>query len=258
MLIFSWYFRWLYYIDVNNVYHRGPLYLVPVFITIGLIFIAAFITIKKRKNIERKSFISLVFFSVPPLICIILQIIFYGMSLILNSVVLSLFVVFLNIQNHNIYTDYLTGVYNRKKLDLYLKEKVDASTENKSFSAISIDLNDFKSINDNFGHDIGDNALTTSAELLKSCIRSNDFIARYGGDEFCIVLGISSRIDLERLICRINNSVNEYNENSNMPYKLGFSMGYAVYDYNSHMKMEEFIKEIDRLMYENKNANKGL
>jgi len=77
-----------------------------------------------------------------------------------------------------------------------------------------IDLNDFKSINDSFGHGVGDHALQISAEILKSCIRTNDFIGRYGGDEFVIVLDISDIKDLEEIVYRINNSAEIYNESS--------------------------------------------
>lgn len=256
VLILSQFFGWFYYIDLDNIYHRGPFFLLSAFITIALMFIAFVITVKYRKRLEKKYFLSLVFFAIPPFACIILQIAFYGMSLILNSVVLSLLVVFLNIQNRSIYTDYLTGVNNRKRLDAYLKEKVSTSTKDKCFSAILIDINNFKSINDTFGHDMGDNALENAAKLLKNCLRSNDFIARYGGDEFCIVLDVSNMIDLEAMACRINNCVEKYNESSSQPYKLEFSIGYAVYDYHSHMKAEEFQKQVDILMYENKQTIK--
>ena len=156
------------------------------------------------------------------------------------------------------HTDYLTGVNNRKKLETYLKERINSSTKKKTFSAILIDLDNFKYVNDAFGHDMGDNALETSAKLLKSCIRSNDFIARFGGDEFCIVLDVSDRDNLEKTVCRINDCIEKYNESGIQPYKLGFSMGYDVYDYHSHMKVEEFQKHIDMLMYENKRANKEI
>jgi len=258
MVVLSQYFGWLYYIDLDNIYHRGPLFLFPVSITIVLIFAAYVLVVVNRKKIEKKYYFSLVFFAVPPFVCIILQIIFYGISLVLNSVVLSSLIVFLNIQNQNMHTDYLTGVNNRKKLEIYLKEKISTSTENKTFSAIMIDLDDFKFINDTFGHDMGDNALETCAKLLKSCIRSTDFIARFGGDEFCIVLDVSDKINLEAVVCRINDCIEKYNELGAKPYKLNFSMGYAVYDYHSHMTVEEFQKHIDTLMYENKRKNKEM
>jgi diguanylate cyclase (GGDEF)-like protein len=163
----------------------------------------------------------------------------------------------LNIQNHSMYTDHLTGVNNRKKLDAYLKEKVSLSTGEKGFSAILIDINNFKYINDTYGHDIGDNALETVAKLLKSCIRTNDFIARFGGDEFCIVLDISNISDLEAMVCRINNCLEKYNKSGTHLYELGFSMGYAVYAYHLHKSAEEFLKQVDILMYESKQAYKN-
>lgn len=257
ILIFSQFFGWFYYIDSDNIYHRGPFFLFPAFLTIMLLLVAFTITLINRRKLEKKSFLSLTFFAIPPFISIILQIKFYGISLMLNSVVLSLLVVFLNIQNHSMYTDHLTGVNNRKRLDAYLKEKVDSSTRDKSFSAILIDINNFKYINDTYGHDMGDNALETAAKLLKSCLRTNDFIARFGGDEFCIVLDTSNKTDLEAVICRINSCLETYKESGSHPYALGFSMGYAVYAHHLHMSAEEFLKQIDILMYEEKKAYKN-
>lgn len=258
MVVLSQFFGWFYYIDSENIYHRGPLFLLSASITIVMLLIAFVIIIVNHKKIQKRHFFALVFFAVPPCVCIILQIIFYGISLMLNSVVISLLIVFLNIQNHSLYFDYLTGVNNRKKLEIFLKDKISKSTAVKTFSAIMIDLDDFKSINDTFGHDMGDIALQTSAELLKSCLRTSDFIARYGGDEFYIVMDVCDNNDLEEIVGRIKNCIKEYNESGDQPYKLGFSMGYAVYDYHSHMKVEEFQKQIDTLMYENKQVNKQI
>lgn len=258
MVVLTQFFGWFYYIDSDNIYHRGPLFMLSVSLTVVLILVAFVLITANRKRIKKNHYYSLVFFAFPPFLCIILQITFYGISLVLNGMVLSLLIVFLNIQNQSIYTDYLTRVNNRKKLESYLKEKVSASTEDKTFSAILIDLNNFKSINDTFGHDAGDSALQISAKLISSCLRSNDFIARFGGDEFCIVMDLSDKDNLEGFVCRINKCVENYNESSNKPYKLGFSMGYAVYDYNSHMSVEDFQKQIDILMYKEKQTNKEI
>ncbi|MBU3193077.1 GGDEF domain-containing protein [Clostridium algidicarnis] len=258
MVVLTQFFGWFYYIDSNNIYHRGPLFLLSASITVALIALAFVLITVNQKNIEKKYYFSLVFFAVPPLICIILQVVFYGISLMLNSVVLSLLIVFLNIQNQSMHIDYLTGINNRKRLEAYLKQKVSTSNENKTFSAIMMDLDDFKSINDTFGHDVGDDALKLTAKLLKNCTRSKDFIARFGGDEFCIVLDISNKNELDCAIRRINDCTKKYNESSGKPYKISFSMGYAVYDYNSRMSVEEFQKQIDILMYENKRINKEI
>jgi diguanylate cyclase (GGDEF)-like protein len=258
ILLISQYFGWFYVIGPDNVYQRGSLFLLSALFTGSLLIVAFALIILNRKKIGKNHYFSLLFFAVPPLVCIILQIAFYGISLILNSIVLSLLIVFLNIQNHSMHTDYLTGINNRKKLESYLKKKVSMITENKTFSSILIDINNFKSINDTFGHDTGDEVLQISAKLLKSCIKSNDFIARFGGDEFCIIPDSSDMSEVEIIVQRINRYIEKYNETSGSPYKIGFSMGYAVYDYYSGMTSQDFQKHIDKLMYQNKRLNKNI
>lgn len=256
LLVLSQFNGWYYYIDSNNIYHRGPLFAVSASFTIGLLFWAMLLLHLHRIKIETKVYNSLLFFIVPPLMSIVFQIVFYGTSLILNSVVLSLLILFLNIQNRSIYVDYLTGVYNRKKLEIFLHEKVAKCQKDKTFSAILIDLNDFKDINDTFGHHIGDDALRTSAKLIKDCIRSNDFLARYGGDEFCAVLEISDKKELDEIVERIQSHIKKYNESGAKPYQIELGMGYAVYDYQSEMAVEDFQRHIDILMYEHKETYK--
>ncbi|MHB1154342.1 MAG: GGDEF domain-containing protein [Eubacteriales bacterium] len=252
MLLFSQYFKWYYYIDSNNIYHRGSLYLLSASVVIILLIAATFMVILNRRRIDRKHFFPLIFFAVPPFICIFLQIKFYGISMMINSVVFSMLIMFLNTQTRSIYIDHLTGVYNRKKLESYLKKKVHKCMPNKTFSAVMIDMDNFKNINDTLGHNIGDEALKNYANLLKSCLKQDDFISRYGGDEFCIVLNLSDMASLEKIVGKIKHCAEKYNETNDRPYKLGMSMGYAVYDYHSHMNAEEFQHLIDRLMYDDK------
>ncbi len=250
-------FGGFYYIDAENVYHRGPLFLLSASIAVGFLLVVFVLIVKNRKKLEKKHYYSLLFFAVPPFVAIFLQIAFYGISLMLNGVVLSMLILFLNVQNQNTYTDYLTGIYNRNKFDIYLKTKISRSSEGKTFSAIMIDLNDFKSINDIFGHHVGDDALRISVKLLQSCLGPKDFIARYGGDEFYLILGSSDPLYLEKKVGEINHCVEVYNRSIEQPYKLGFSMGYAMYDPSSHLSADGFQKQIDKLMYENKWENKA-
>lgn len=258
LVFLSLFFGWFYRIDSKNVYHRGPLFVVSAFVIIGLLIFASVIGLINFRKITRNHLFALVFFAVPPLVGVILQTIFYGISLVLIGVVISILIVFLNIQNHSMYIDYLTKVNNRKKLDLYLKEKINMSTPNKTFSAIMIDLDNFKFINDSYGHDMGDRALQSLVRLLERILKSRDFIARFGGDEFFVVLDVTDELQLERIVQRIHKAVEKQNEFNNEPFRLGLSMGYAVYDYNSHMEMEEFQRKLDLLMYQNKQYKKNL
>lgn len=249
---------WYYSIDADNIYRRGPMFYLAAFYT-DIFMIAAFIlTLKNRDKINRKQLFSLLFFAVPPFIGTILQIVFYGISIVLNGIVFSILIVSFNIQNTNMYTDYLTGVYNRKKLESSLKQKISTSSPAKTFSAIMVDLDNFKLINDTYGHDVGDNALQVCTTLLRNSLRSNDMIARFGGDEFFAILDISEQDKLEEIAGRIRMSIDNYNRTSGKPYKIGFSMGYAVYDSASNLNAEDFQKLLDTLMYENKVFNKGV
>ncbi len=258
LLIFTQFFGWYYYIDTDNIYHRGPLFWLAAFMTTVLILVAFILTLINRNRIDKKHLFSLMFFGIPPFACIIIQIIFYGLSIVLNGIVFSLLIVALYVQNNNIYTDYLTGVYNRKKLELYLKQKISTSTNGKTFSAIMLDLDNFKSINDTYGHDTGDRALQISVKLLRGCLRANDFISRFGGDEFCIILDISDITELEGVVSKIRSALEKYNSTNDQPFILSFSMGYSVYDLRSNLSMEDFKKQIDKYMYDNKQIKKEL
>lgn len=252
LLVMTQFYGWYYYIDNNNVYHRGSIFEVSLLIVLALLFVTFVLIIKNRSKLEKEMYNALLFFAVPPIIGSLLQTLFYGTSFVSSSMSISLLIVFLNIQNRNIYSDYLTGVHNRKKLELYLKEKVEKCGRQRVFSAILMDFNDFKKINDTYGHKMGDDALVTSVALMKDCLKPNDFISRYGGDEFCIVLDMSDKQELERIANKIRDHMNAYNETGVKPYKINFSMGYAVYDCDANIGMEEFQKEIDERMYSNK------
>ena len=252
IVIISMPYGWFYTIDANNVYHRGEFYLLSILITVLLLFVSFLIIVANRKNLNKRSFLSLLFFAFPPAISIVLQVKFYGVSLMLNSVVFSILVLFLNIQNHGMFTDHLTKIGNRKKLDTYLGRKIRLNSMGNGFSAILLDIDGFKNINDTYGHNVGDEALESAANLLKSCLRENDFIARYGGDEFCIILDVSNNRDLEAMVSRINSSVEAYNKTKSNTYDLSFSMGYAVYDKEIYRGADDFLSAIDALMYQQK------
>ena len=86
-------------------------------------------------------------------------------------------------------TDPLTSINNRKALDQYLEQLIEQSLLYKlSFAMLLLDIDDFKKINDTYGHLIGDRVLVAFAQKCRSLIRADDFIARYGGEEFVIIL----------------------------------------------------------------------
>ncbi len=107
-----------------------------------------------------------------------------------------------------------------------------------------IDLNGFKSINDNIGHDVGDRCLVEFVGILKSTLRDNDIIIRYGGDEFIILFYSRSLKTISSRLHDINNIVKTYFENKSI--SLSFSFGLALLDSEN---VEESIKLADTKMY---------
>ncbi len=254
LVIASQFNGWYYTIDAANVYHRGPLYPLSHLITLIMLLWTYVVTYRNRHSLDRRVRFSLFFFPIPPLAGAVLQTLMYGYAFALVATVPSLLIVLLYAQDDSIYTDYLTGVGNRKKLESVLKEKVAKCSPKRTFSFIMLDIDHFKKINDSLGHETGDRVLKIAADLLKKSVRSNDYVTRYGGDEFCLILDVSSETGLSRVKQRILSGVEALNQSSAQPFRLSFSMGSQVYDFEEHLGAEEFLKRVDLLMYENKRA----
>lgn len=250
--LFNLKYHFFYSIDAFYVYTRGPVYFTVTLITFALLIMAYVFLFRHIKFVEKRYVLALILFAVPPVLGVVLQFLIVGSSFMLPGVVISILILFLNTQNRSIYTDYLTGVNNRKRLDRFLQEKISYAKPQKTFSAILVDIDNFKNFNDTYGHDLGDVVLMEAVEVLKTSVRSNDLIARYGGDEFCIVFDISNESDLQKAANRIKNTVKEYNQKSQHDFKLSFSMGCAVYDEKEKLKIDEFFKLLDQRMYQDK------
>ena len=249
---------WFFYVTPDNIYHRGDYFWLHTAFCFSFIVYTFLFIIINRNKLEKSHFYTLLVFAVPQVTGSAIQYFFYGTSLNWSGMMLSLLIVYFQIQDRGLNTDYLTGVYNRRQLDRFVRKKIRESSKNKSFSAILIDLNQFKRINDTFGHDVGDEALRNTVKIIRTCLRKEDFIARYGGDEFYIILDLDDRYMLESTVHRIQQATRKFNSGNNRPYQLSFCMGYDVYRYEENLKSDDFLKHIDQLMYQNKELMRNL
>lgn len=119
-----------------------------------------------------------------------------------------------------------------------------------------VDIDRFKEINDKFGHGVGDEALKDAAGILRDTLRRDDFIARFGGDEFIVIIDVDNFKMLEDAVNRIKESVRRFNQVKDKPYDISFSMGYDIYKPFERLNYEEYLAHVDKLMYENKRVNK--
>ncbi|MHC2995302.1 MAG: PAS domain S-box protein [Candidatus Atribacteria bacterium] len=114
------------------------------------------------------------------------------------------------------------------------------------------DIDDFKNINDIFGHGEGDLVLKEVAKLLKSTLREIDIVCRMGGDEFLLIFPDSSLNDLSIIRERISKSLTQLNHTLKKSYKIGLSLGVSEYDPDNPQSMDELIRISDNRMYEEK------
>lgn len=249
----SFYTGWFFKISADNIYKRGDYYWIHIAFCYVLLAYAAYLIVKNRDKINKKYFISMLLFPIPPAVGGILQALFYGLSLSWCGMCLSILMIYFSIQNRGLITDYLTGVYNRRHLDNFIRAKIRESSCGNSFSAILVDIDNFKNINDAYGHETGDEALQIATGLLRKSVRDNDFIARFGGDEFYIILDICDKNMLETIVDRINESIKDFNLSGSKPYNINFSMGFDVYNHKQAPNFEDFLNHIDLLMYNEKN-----
>ncbi|MEL7498138.1 MAG: GGDEF domain-containing protein [Planctomycetota bacterium] len=129
-------------------------------------------------------------------------------------------------------TDALCGVGNRKAVDETLQFMVSRyHSDQSSFGLMLIDIDHFKRINDTFGHQAGDEVLTSIAIALKECVRPEDFVGRLGGDEFCILLEGLTPQDAQLVGTRIRSTIELYDfsvNDSGQSTVVTMSMGLAV------------------------------
>ncbi len=154
-------------------------------------------------------------------------------------------------------TDGLTGIFNHRYFYKRLDEEFNRSERyNTPLSAIMMDVNNFKEINDSYGHRTGDRVLKELAIVLKSIIRKSDIVARYGGDEFIILLPQTEQHGAEIEARRVEQSISEHIFESTSAIRLLISYGISTYPSEEILKADDLVTLADRELYANKAKHK--
>jgi len=143
-------------------------------------------------------------------------------------------------------TDSLTGLDNRYSFFEYFG-RISRNKNGDSWSIAMLDINNFKSINDIYGHLEGDNALLNLARAIKKCSKKSDFTARYGGDEFILVSKTETGIN--DFISNIENELTKFNDASEKLYNIEISYGFDTFKADGSRPINEFLVHIDKLMH---------
>jgi diguanylate cyclase (GGDEF)-like protein len=147
-------------------------------------------------------------------------------------------------------TDELTGLYNRRGFSTLASQHLKlARRTGQSFLIVFADLDDLKNINDTFGHAEGDAVLIATANILRRTFRESDIVARYGGDEFLVLVTDAAYEDKDKIYKRINQYVDEVNESKLMNCTISVSLGVVPFEPNRDLNLENLVAEADKALY---------
>lgn len=250
--------EWVFKIDENGHYTRGPLFPAQIFGTyfylIGATIIALAKMYKSRSKTEKTEYFLYSLYLLPTLISGFLENYFPGTPILYMSMFSIIFFIFVTIQDSQIFTDALTGLNNRRRLEQYLPELQGSLQDNKAFFVFMIDVDHFKLINDVYGHIEGDFALKIVADTLKKTSQQlGGFTARYGGDEFFYVLS-DKGINPDRIksIIRTNLEDIRLQEQCDKTYPLSVSIGYSKFSNMSESDIFHALSHADDWLYNDK------
>ena len=153
-------------------------------------------------------------------------------------------------------TDYLTGALNGRRFAQLLQIELDRAVRyQRPFTVIYFDIDDFKLINDNFGHYIGDEALRRSVASMRRQLRSTDVIARLGGDEFAVLMPETDTSVAQIVVDKIKNVFRD--EMQTVGLGVTCSIGVLTYVSARRPSVDEIVKMVDDLMYSVKRNGKN-
>lgn len=155
--------------------------------------------------------------------------------------------------------DPLTCLPNRMSFEQVLEhELVQAKRHGRGLAVLFLDIDNFKSVNDSNGHDVGDKVLQMVAERLQSSVRKGDTVCRWGGDEFvCVLLEVKQEADVMRIAENIVNRIAEVWEFNGSVFSINVSIGIAIYPADGEMA-DILVKSADAAMYKTKGTEKRI
>jgi len=151
--------------------------------------------------------------------------------------------------------DELTGILNRRGFNMSAEKSLNICKRGAlPVALVFLDLNEFKPINDKFGHAEGDRALQQFASVLDDVGRDSDIVARMGGDEFVILLVDADKKAVDQVMKRFSQQIERCNEQQALGYDITFSYGIVLFDPAKHVTINDLLSEGDALMYKRKKS----
>lgn len=156
-------------------------------------------------------------------------------------------------------TDGLTRLYNHRFFRQRLEEEYErAYRYNLPLSCLMFDIDDFKEVNDTFGHLQGDKVLREIADCIAGSVRKSDLVARYGGEEFAVILPLTGLDGAKAEAERLRNKIEEHSfEGLSADWRMTASIGVAVFEHDTMDEYEALLRVADKALYEAKRRGKN-
>lgn len=247
---------WAFYINAENEYVRGPMFLfisvIPLVYDVASSATAYYRGFHEKRSLKRKRYFNYGSFIYFPLIASVLQIWLSGMPILAPAVAAAYYIVFTSGQKDMIYNDSLTGLNNRRRAMMYMEEYMSDVSPDNPFTVFIVDGNKFKMINDTYGHIEGDSAIVCIAQAVEQVSHKHRiFCARFGGDEFLMFKAGKCPFDRESIGSEINEKLKQMCAEQEKPYTLSVSVGFYT-ALNSYETSDTVIKLADEKLYEAK------
>lgn len=249
MALLSIPFGFYFMLDESNNYVRGNLVFISGLLTFLPLLIVIFGAVFKSKNRSMRALI-LTGVTVSTALCALQFLNIVPFPLVLPSITVFILIINSVLTINSMYIEYLTGLKNMRGVDKYFGDL--PQTLDNYLIVLYIDFNQFKRINDMYGHKEGDSALCVFSKILLRNLKADDLAARIGGDEFLIVTKLNKPNNVKLIIKKIKNEVNKFNANTTKPYKLSISYGYSINPPGVIIDKDRLIDEADKKMYEDK------
>lgn len=241
--------NFVFSISDENYYSRGSLF--GTSLSISLMYFITIIKLiyKNRKWIQHEEIVIFIVATVIPIILGLIQLKNGIYLTIWNSATISIIIVYVFILNESMTKDPLTGLGNRIYYNQYMFRI--EKRQSVKLAIVYIDMDGLKKINDNFGHNVGDDAIKLMSRILKATLSRDGKAIRLGGDEFVICIEDDNVKRIEEYMKKVKGKLESYNKNELQNYTIGLSYGIAIYD-STKENVEDLVRRADQLMYEQK------
>lgn len=154
-------------------------------------------------------------------------------------------------------TDAMTGLYNRQGYDqLARKFFEDKRAKGEKVLIMFLDMDRLKYINDRYGHEYGDMAIKKTASVIQACCGQDAIAIRHGGDEFIVVMEDMEKFKIDSIQHHIHSQLKAQARQEKYPFSLTVSVGYTITDDDPERDFDDYVREADEIMYDNKNAKR--